>query len=1324
MRHATINLCKRGVSRVEDTVAFLKHHGIHVAALPEIQVNQSSAPGFLRQWKHHGFHAALSECGSDAHSCVGLVSTEPFKQIQLCVGPGKVRHVAGLFTACNTRVSTADRDIGMESLLIISFYGQSGNHIAAEAQIEDDISAAEESGFRWACVGDCNLVQHEGLLSNAAVNGAIHLLDDCAAGAPLPGTGPTGTRRIDFGIAQWSIRATQVNHLSSDLSDHTVVVYDLPWIAPNPFVGPRRLPECAASEDDIARLYLACDPEPFEEACEAGKYEEAWAWLSYHAEASLCEYWSSSFVHRAEHWEPLQFPRENRINRQGDPLSVLRKLMHRLEELHVRQDESLSRCIAKSLRGVRAHFPDLPFVPFAEVRTLLQWVRDKVQILANQQRDDALRRWRAKLRFDPKKQRTFVKDRVNRQLEYEKAHLEPTQAKTFGSTHPAVAVEEHAAKWMAKWSKVAEDRATAIDQVLSEVPRVARVQCDVNFSGSALRRAASVMATKAPGPDSWQASSLLKLPITWWDRLARLWQLVWETGSVPESWAKATVVLIRKQGGAKTRPITLTQAAWRIGARVIAQSLHRWTDQWADTWDQGGIGSRSVEGALYQLQAALRRGTRRVLLLDVAAYFDSISSQLVTKTLDHLGAPVRLAPLLTSFYQQALRVFSFDGMLSRKWSRTCLGIPQGCPLSPCVAAAVAHTWAAYIREGCPSVGITAFMDDRTCWLEPNASLTELQTAIDRSNAVDEAFGFALSPDKCVVAAFGDDEDARTFASRQGFKCQTCIELLGVRLQFTGCGTPLRFSLRKVLLRIRAIRWTQAPTPARAALIRSLVVPCYSWAAGIAVPDDKEISLVQNEVHFAFHDKLGGESLKLLIYELLGWFLEPRFQIDFVSLRRFWRWHAHFPEWADDLPIQHLASQWNVHLPGVIKAFEKLGWWTERGGDVVCRRDEAGGIRRIHVGLESFTVLKEWLQAHYRQTYVRRCARIWRSFHRNDGDSTVAVGLDLPCPMPAYRPALIGHKLMWQDARDEYTRKSAFVAGGHAWHFNHRGDFGDGHPRWQCECGGWKPSRPHVMWACESTRSLRQGINPPTHRGEERLLAMHLPEQPPPPPEVDLNGLREDIADAIFSALQSHHSVVLACDGSAKQDVATFAVVVHEEQYAFAGGDGLEDQSAYRAELQGLFFAVGATVDAARRGARGDVILICDCSSAITAVSSQHGDAALVLRNIADLIQEANNWGVRVQLEWVPSHGKRPDWQPTVAADPLYLRRLNEAADAAAKQSCERRLAGSLRARWAILRAKCAQWEYQAVQLASGAARQLHQHLIRFGTRRGETSPLG
>ena len=342
-----------------------------------------------------------------------------------------------------------------------------------------------------------------------------------------------------------------------------------------------------------------------------------------------------------------------------------------------------------------------------------------------------------------------------------------------------------------------------------------------------------------------------------------------------------------------------------------------------------------------------------------------------------------------------------------------------------------------------------------------------------------------------------------------------------------------------------------------------------------------------------------------------------------------------------------------------------------------------------------------------------------SFHRGEGDPDAAVGLALPSPMPNFRPALIGHRLAWQDAHDEYTRKAAFVSGGHAWHFNHRGEFGATRARWQCECGGWRPSRPRITWACEATRTLRQGINAPVHRGEERLLSMHLPEQPPPPPGVDLEGLREDIGDAIYAAFKDNPSIALACDGSSKQDVAAFAVVVHNVQSAFAGGDGLEDQSAYRAELQGLFFAVGAAADAARKGARGEIVVVCDCFFALCAVATHQGDAALLVQSIASLIQEAGSFGVKIHLEWIPSHGKRPDWQPSLEFDPAYLRSLNDAADAAARQSAERRLTGSLRSRWAVLQARCAQWEYNAVQLAAGAARQLHHYLMQFGTRRGE-----
>ncbi len=93
------------------------------------------------------------------------------------------------------------------------------------------------------------------------------------------------------------------------------------------------------------------------------------------------------------------------------------------------------------------------------------------------------------------------------------------------------------------------------------------------------------------------------------------------------------------------------------------------------------------------------------------------------------------------------------------------------------------------------------------------------------------------------------------------------------------------------------------------------------------------------------------------------------------------------------------------------------------------------------------------------------------------------------------PALIGHPLVWEAAQDKYTRKAASVAGCHAWHFNHQNYFAADHSTWQCERGGWRPSRPHVTWSCEATNGLRQGIRVPCERGEESalMLAMHSPD---------------------------------------------------------------------------------------------------------------------------------------------------------------------------------------------------------------------------------------
>ena len=215
------------------------------------------------------------------------------------------------------------------------------------------------------------------------------------------------------------------------------------------------------------------------------------------------------------------------------------------------------------------------------------------------------------------------------------------------------------------------------------------------------------------------------MPRGWWYAVSVLWQHVWNHGTVPRIWRYAKVTLIRKRGGPKTRPLTLTQIIWRIwriGAKFIARALRQWAPEWASASDHGGLPGRSITDVLFQLQAAMRHGVHTAVLTDVAGYFDSMNIPAMRKVFQRLGAPAQLMPLLESFYDDAHRYFNFEGSFDPGCHVVRSGFGQGCPLSPIAAAALSHCWSEYVRSACPTIGTQIFMDDRTLWVEPSTDV--------------------------------------------------------------------------------------------------------------------------------------------------------------------------------------------------------------------------------------------------------------------------------------------------------------------------------------------------------------------------------------------------------------------------------------------------------------------------------------------------------------------------------------------------------------------------------------------------------------------------
>ena len=102
-----------------------------------------------------------------------------------------------------------------------------------------------------------------------------------------------------------------------------------------------------------------------------------------------------------------------------------------------------------------------------------------------------------------------------------------------------------------------------------------------------------------------------------------------------------------------------------------------------------------VSGALMQLQLGLHSGVGLIAQQDIATFFDSIHLDIVEAVLRHLHAPQALMPLLRSFYNRA-RMFVLDGAHGDRWHSQSVGLAQGCPFSPYVAAAITHCWDALV----------------------------------------------------------------------------------------------------------------------------------------------------------------------------------------------------------------------------------------------------------------------------------------------------------------------------------------------------------------------------------------------------------------------------------------------------------------------------------------------------------------------------------------------------------------------------------------------------------------------------------------------------
>jgi len=188
---------------------------------------------------------------------------------------------------------------------------------------------------------------------------------------------------------------------------------------------------------------------------------------------------------------------------------------------------------------------------------------------------------------------------------------------------------------------------------------------------------------------------------------------------------------------------------------------------------------------------------------------------------------------------------------------------------------------------------------------------------------------------------------------------------------------------------------------------------------------------------------------------------------------------------------------------------------------------------------------------------------------------MAIGLRLPTPPPTQLPAMHSQRQIQAPAQSSTSTPQyqvTMAAGTNAWHSAKRHNTTE----LACFCGRNRPSMPHLLWNCPHTRQAKTRLAPtlrqPTNTCEERLLAatslpditpLHPTDNIPHPPAALLTWIQEGVKQA----RETQAPIIIATDGGAKHDCATWAVAMGDATMAEPIHG--EDTTAFAAELTAI-----------------------------------------------------------------------------------------------------------------------------------------------------------
>ena len=337
--------------------------------------------------------------------------------------------------------------------------------------------------------------------------GWVRSFDECNPGvAP---TGPTRTRRIDFGLAHHRLWADQTaNHEHPEVSNHALVSYDISGTEGyiHRTFGAPAFQALTAEDPEAIQLSFEqhWSEHDFRSLLDAGDVDAAWDMLSGIGEVALRGDVQVEGPPRASCWDPVpaQGPhgKAGAHGHESGHLRLLRRLRGQLHQLRAQPHCPLRwRRALRSVASLRSFRPDLPYIDIHRHEENVAWIDDLYAHQANLEKWAHLKRWQEDTAASQKQTFSWIKRSAN--VAWKLEQPSPAADNPPRAVHPARILEQQSQIWRDKWAPPEHPCSLdALDGLLAVLPEREEYSADIAFSPGGLRKVTQSMMGKSPGP--------------------------------------------------------------------------------------------------------------------------------------------------------------------------------------------------------------------------------------------------------------------------------------------------------------------------------------------------------------------------------------------------------------------------------------------------------------------------------------------------------------------------------------------------------------------------------------------------------------------------------------------------------------------------------------------------------------------------------------------------------------------------------------------------------------------------------------------------------